>query len=464
MIQEKDKIRVLVVEDEKNLRLVLQKELARMNYHVSVVPDGPLALKMLSEDDFDVMILDMKLPTMDGLEILKEVRKAGWPTEVIIATGYATVETAINAMKLGAYDYVTKPYKIDEVSILIKNAYEKKALAKDNMFLTTRLQRKEKFPDIITDNAKMREILGVIEKIAKSDTTILITGESGTGKELVARAIHLNSPRCGAPFIDINCGAIQESLLESELFGHEKGAFTGADACKPGLFEMADRGTIFLDEIGDLGLLLQVKVLRVLETRSFFRVGGTKKININVRILAATNKDLGMEVNSGAFRKDLYYRINTINVHLPVLQERIEDIPRLAKYFLEEFGQHGKKAFSTEAMEKLQIYHWPGNVRELRNVVERVALLAPGDVITPTDLPHEIAASEEAKGPAEDVGDLGEAENISLRDKEKEQIRAVLESVEWHRGKASEILGISQKTLYRKIKQFELDAEKSLAC
>jgi DNA-binding NtrC family response regulator len=447
----------LIVEDEKNLRLVLQKELTRLNHNVSVVPEGNIALEILQKEDFDVLLLDLKLPYMSGVDILKHVRKEGCPVEVIILTGYATVETAIEAMKLGAYDYLTKPYKIDELNILIKNAYEKKKLAKENIFLTSRLQRKEKFPDIITNCSNMKEILNLISKVAKSDSTILITGESGTGKELVARAIHTNSLRQGASFIDINCGAIQDTLLESELFGYEKGAFTGADTSKPGLFEMADHGTIFLDEIGELNSLLQVKVLRVLETKSFFRVGGIKKINVDVRVIAATNKDLNAEVESGRFRNDLYYRVNTINIHLPPLRERIDDVPLLAQHFLEEFGLGGKKKFSDEALEIFKNYFWPGNIRELKNAVERMVLLSAHEVITPEDLPLEIykAAVAPKEPDAEDDKSV-----TSLKDRERQQILSVLESVEWHRGKAAVILGISPKTLYRKIKIYELDQVK----
>src|SRR5947199_2126750 len=306
------KIKLLIAEDEKNFSLILQKELSRRNYDVSIANDGQSAFESCQKVDYDVVVMDMMMPSMNGLQALKTLKQSQPSPEIIMLTGNATVETAIEAMKAGAYDYLTKPCKIEELDVLIRKAFERRDLQKENLYMHTRLSRKENSPSLATNNRKMKDILAFVDKVARTDSNALIVGESGVGKELIAQSLHRRSVRHTGPFIDINCGAIQDTLLESEMFGYEKGAFTNADSSKPGLFELADRGTLFLDEIGELSLRLQVKLLRVLETKSFFRVGGTKQVRVDVRLITATNKDLMFEVQENRFRQDLLYRINTV--------------------------------------------------------------------------------------------------------------------------------------------------------
>jgi DNA-binding NtrC family response regulator len=446
-------IKLLIAEDEKNLGIVLQKELSRLGHQVTLVHDGEAALRATREGEFDVALLDIMMPVTGGIEVLRELRQQEQPPEVLMMTGHATVETALQAMKLGAYDYLTKPCHIRELEAILNKAYEKRQLRRENLILQSRLTYKEKAPDIIVRSSKMLDIMSLVRKVATSNATVLVTGESGTGKELVANTIHIFSQRSHGPFIDISCAAIQETLLESELFGYEQGAFTGARKRKLGLLELAHGGTLFLDEIGEMSLTLQSKLLRVLETQSFFRVGGTKKVEVDVRFIAATNRELNQNVQEGKFRSDLLFRINNFTIKLPPLRERPEDIPSLAEHFLNNVSGGGSMQLCEEAMQVLMNYSWPGNVRELRNVIERAVILSSGDVIRPEDLPVELRANL-GNGMA---GGLSEDNSpASLDEMKKRQIITVLEQTGWHQGKASEMLGISASTLYRQLKAYGL--------
>ncbi|MEW5979837.1 MAG: sigma-54 dependent transcriptional regulator [Acidobacteriota bacterium] len=452
------RVKLLIAEDEKNFGLVLQKELSRRNYDVSLASDGRSALEFCNKVDYDVVVMDIMMPNLTGLEALKAIKETDPSPEVIILTGNATVETAIDAMKSGAYDYLTKPCKIEELDVLIRKAYERRHLQKENLHMQVRLNRKESKPTFITQNRKMREVLAFVERVAQTESSALIVGESGVGKELIAQSLHRLSSRQAGPFIDINCGAIQDTLLESEMFGYEKGAFTNADTSKPGLFELADHGTLFLDEIGELSLRLQVKLLRVLETRSFFRVGGTKQVRADVRLVAATNKNLAAETAESRFRQDLLYRINTVTIEIPPLRDRVDDIPLLVEHFLKYPGSNSFQ-ISPETLEVLSHYAWPGNVRELKNVIERATILTANGVITPDCLPPEIYNKRKPQVVPElppQAEKSVSSEPRSLAELEKEQILKTLEKVNWHRGKAANVLGITPKTLYRKLKSYGL--------
>ena len=440
------RIKVLIAEDEQNLGTILETFLTGRGYQVTTVRDGRAAIQALRADTFDVALLDIVMPEMDGLEVLRQVREEPTPPEVIIITGNGTIETAITAIKLGAYDYLAKPYRMAEIDVLVRRAWEKRQLAKENQLLHTRLSRVDAVPEVITHCASMKQVLALVERVAKSDSSVLITGESGTGKEVIARYVHAKSSRARKPFISVNCAAIPEHLLESELFGHEKGAFTGALSRKTGLFELAAGGTLFMDEIGELDPRLQGKLLRALETGQFFRVGGTQKVEVDVRIVAATNKDLAAAVEANQFRSDLYYRVNTISVSLPPLRDRVVDIPLLAQHFLRQYGGGTPPVLTDEAVQALQQYSWPGNVRELKNVIERAVLLANGGVIHASDLPLRAAPSS---GTAAASGSA-----LSLAELERRHIETVLKQANWHQGRAATALGISSKTLYRKIREY----------
>jgi two-component system response regulator AtoC len=446
-------IRLLIAEDEKNLSMVLQREMERYGHQVTLVNDAEAAIAAAREAEFDVALLDIMMPGRSGLEVLRELRQQEQPPEVLMMTGHATVETALQAMKLGAYDYLTKPCHIRELEAIINKAYEKRQLRQENLILQSRLTYKEKAPDIVVKSEKMIEIMSVVRKVAASNAFVLVTGESGTGKEIVANTVHNFSPRRNGPFIDISCAAIQETLLESELFGYESGAFTGARQRKLGLLELANGGTLFLDEIGEMNLTLQAKLLRVLETQTFFRVGGTKKVSVDVRFIAATNRDLDRYVAEGKFRSDLLFRINNFTIPLPPLRERPEDIPSLAEHFLARTSGGRGVRISGEAMEMLNNYDWPGNVRELRNVIERAVILSGSDVIIADDLPLELRARQM---PMIEAEEMVMGANGSLDELRRKQILAVLEQTGWHQGRASEILGISPSTLYRQLKSYGL--------
>ena len=442
------RIKVLIAEDEEHLGKILEQFLLGRGYHVTVTRDGASALAALRSEAYDVALLDIVMPEMDGLEVLRHLREEPNHPEVIIITGNGTIETAITAIRLGAYDYLSKPYRMAEIDVLVRRAWERRQLAHENAQLHNRLARLDSVPEITTQYAPMQAVLQLVTRVAKSDSPVLISGESGTGKELVARALHRLSGRSG-PLVVINCAAIAESMLESELFGHEKGAFAGADVRKLGLFELAGGGTLFMDEIGGLDPKVQGKLLRALEQGSFFRVGGTQKVEVNARIVTATNKDLAAAVADGRFRSDLFYRVNTISIVLPPLRERAVDIPLLANGFLAHFGGAHPPRLSDEAMHALQEYRWPGNVRELRNVMERAVLLANGGTIEAHDLPLHAARANGANGSSN-----GHSGDVSLAELERRHIESVLSRTNWHQGRAASVLGISSKTLYRKSREY----------
>ena len=460
--------RLLIAEDEANLRLVLQKELQRLGYRVQAAPDGEAALRKLEESNVDVLLCDINMPNMDGMELLRRVHERPNPPEVIMLTGQGTVETAVEAMKLGAYDYLTKPYSINELDVRVRQACEKRNLRVDNQRLRAQIERKTPLPEIVSQSRAMAEAIRLVERVAPSEASVLITGESGTGKELIAQAIHRLSNRAGGAFIDLNCAAFQESLLESELFGYEAGAFSGAKARKLGLIELSDGGTLFLDEVTELPAALQAKLLRAIETRTFFRVGGVRKVEVNVRIVAATNRNLDTIVNDGTFRADLLYRINSFQIHLVPLRERPDDIEPLMHHMLKQLGGSNPPQVTADTLERLRSYQWPGNVRQLRNCLERAVLLSNEGIITPNELPPEVArlngAMPYAPMPAAALSEASAPNGMpasgntgSLRDIEKQQIIAALEKVGWHRGKAAEILGISPSTLYRRLRDYNLE-------
>jgi DNA-binding NtrC family response regulator len=459
--------RLLVAEDEANLRLVIQKELQRLGYRVDVAPDGEAALRRLEEGNVDVLLCDINMPRMDGMELLRRVHERPNPPEVIMLTGHATVETAIEAMKLGAYDYLSKPYRITELDALVKQATEKRRLRVDNQRLRQQLARQSQMPEIISTSEVMREALRLVERVAPSDASVLITGESGTGKELIAHAIHRLSNRADSSFIDLNCAAFQESLLESELFGYEAGAFSGAKGRKLGLIELADGGTLFLDEVTELPTQLQSKLLRAIETRTFYRVGGVRKVEVNVRIVAATNRNLDVVVADGQFRADLLYRINGFQIALTPLRERPEDIEPLAQHLLKQFGGPNPLELTPEALAALRAYSWPGNVRQLKNCLERAVLLSNDGRITLNELPPEVArpvasfasvaAGADSAAAQTSYATQGASSPTSLREVERQQILAALEQTSWHRGKTAELLGISPSTLYRRLRDYNLE-------
>ena len=459
--------KLLVVDDEKNLRLVVQKEMTRQGHEVETAPDGEAAWELLESQDFDVVLCDINMPRLDGLGLLRRtLERSQNPPEVIMLTGQATVESAIEAMKLGAYDYLTKPYRIGELSALVNAASEKQQLKVDNQRLRAQIARThQSLPEIVADSPQMKEVLRLVQRVAPSDTSVLITGESGVGKELIAQAIHRLSGRSDKPFIDLNCAALQDTLLESELFGYEAGAFSGARARKLGLFEIADGGTLFLDEIMEMPMQLQSKLLRALETRSFFRVGGVKKVDVDVRLIAATNRDKETAIADGAFRADLMYRINSFEINIPPLRERREDIEPLARHLLHKLAGHDEPELSPTAIDALNAFDWTGNVRHLRNCLERAILLSDNGMITPRELPPEIAFRTEKTNvsvsynapQSTTVSTFQNASPTNLRDAERQQIIGALERTGWHRGKTAELLGISSSTLYRRLREYDLD-------
>jgi DNA-binding NtrC family response regulator len=459
--------KLLVVDDEKNLRLVVEKEMTRQGHQVACAEDGEVAWTLLEEQDFDVVLCDINMPRLDGLGLLRRTReRLPQLPEVIMLTGQATVESAIEAMKLGAYDYLTKPYRIGELSALVTAAADKQQLKVDNQRLRAQIARtSQQLPDIIAESPQMKEALRLVNRVAPSETSVLITGESGVGKELIAQAIHRISPRAGKPFIDLNCAALQDTLLESELFGHEAGAFSGARTRKLGLFEIADGGTLFLDEVMEMPTQLQSKLLRALETRSFFRVGGVKKVDVDVRLVAATNRDKKQAVADGMFRSDLLYRINSFEINIPPLRERQEDIEPLARHLLHKLAGHDEPELAPAAIEALRNFDWSGNVRQLRNCLERAMLLADNGLITIRDLPPEVAYASDRPSisvsygvpQSAPVNGFHNPAPTNLRDVERQQILGALEKTGWHRGKTAELLGISPSTLYRRLREYGLE-------
>ena len=448
----KFKVSILVVDDEEIVRDSLASWLQEDGYRVDTAPDGPTALAKLAQQPYDILLVDLKMPGMDGLQVLAQAKNLQPDAPVIIMTAYATVDTAVQAMKQGAYDYLVKPFEPEELSLLVGKLTNVQALRRENVLLRKALKRQFEFKDMVSKSPKMEALFQLARMAAKSSSTVLILGESGTGKELLARAIHAESPRRDGSFVGVSCVALTETLLESELFGYEKGAFTGAVGGARGKFEIAAGGTLFLDEMGDISLKLQLDLLRVLDAREFRRVGGSQLIKVDARIIAATNRDLKKLVESGTFREDLYYRLNVIPVTLPPLRERKEDIPLLAEHFLAQFGTEMRKpleAVSAEALEILMAHDWPGNVRELRNVLERGAVLARGPIITPLEL--------ELVQPASAASPLGSAEPAdSLKDVERKHIISTLRQHRWNITRSAKALGIDRVTLYSKIKRYQI--------
>jgi len=439
-------INVLVVDDEEPFRRLLKKELTRKGYAVEVAPDGSEALRLLRDNSFDVILLDVVMPSIDGISLMKKLKEDSGNPAIIVLTGKATVETAVEAMKNGAYDYLTKPYKLDELVIVIDRAYEYSRLSVKSKLLEQELVRKESPFEFIGRSRQIRDIFALIQKVAPTDSPVFIQGESGTGKELVANTVWHFSTRKNAPFIALNCASLSENLIESEIFGHEKGSFTSAYQMKHGLVEVADKGTLFLDEIGEMPIGLQAKLLRFLDSGEFRRVGGNKTLSVDVRVIAATNKDLTGMIKTGKFREDLFYRLNVINLTIPALRERKEDIAELSRHFLKKYAKKLSKTitdFTPAALELLAGYHWPGNVRELENVVERAVILCESDLIGSEDLSIPSSMT---------VAELGT--NPSLEEMEKAHILRVLKEADNNQSKASQLLGIDRKTLYLKLKKY----------
>jgi DNA-binding NtrC family response regulator len=439
-------IRVLVVDDERPIRFLMEKELPRAGCLVTTSESGEDALEQLRLQDFDVVLLDLNMPGIGGIEALRRIRDAGASAEVVVLTGHPDVATAIEAMKLGAYDYLTKPFKLAEVELVLRRATERRRLAQENLALRRMVGQTGAPPLVLGRSPAMQEVLRTVARIAPTDANVLIEGESGTGKGLIAQALHRQSARAEGPFLAINCSGFQDQLLESELFGHEKGAFTGASVLKPGLFEVAQRGTLFLDEVAEMSPAMQAKLLQVLDSREFRRVGGTRLHRADVRIAAATNKRMTEEVRAGRFREDLFYRLNVVNLIVPPLRERREDIPLLVEHFLARVQATGRKTIAPEAMDALVQYAWPGNVRELSNIVERLVILTPGPVIGIDALPAGILTGSEKAAPAQD--------SVKLADMERQHIARVLEETGGKKMQTARLLGIDLKTLNKKIRDY----------
>ena len=448
--------RVLIVDDEENFRHMLSVILKKEGYDVEAASNGEEALQKVTLSPYDEVLCDIRMPKMDGLDFLNEAKKAGVNSTIIMMSAYGTVDIAIEAIKLGAYDYISKPFKPDEVILTLKKAEERERLRRENELLRKEVKKEYSFENIISKNKQMQKIFEVITKVAQYKSTILITGESGTGKELVARALHYNTDRAQNPFVAVNCGAIPENLLESELFGHAKGAFTDAIRTKKGLFEEADGGTLFLDEIGELPPQLQVKLLRVLQEGEIRRIGESKPIQVDVRIVAATVKDLVKEVNEGRFRDDLFYRINVLPIHIPPLRERNEDVPLLTAHFIRKYSQAMSKnvvGIDSRALDALMNYKWYGNVRELENTIERAIVLADRENIEIENLPLEIQNFQE-EIPLEPLAEEEYSIKKSSRFLEMNLIKKALKKTKGNHTHASKLLEISHRALLYKIKEY----------
>jgi two-component system response regulator AtoC len=448
----KKQVKILVVDDEAIIRDSLHDWLGDAGYQVSTAEDGSQALQIIQEEKPSVAFVDLVMPGMDGLELLRRAKEISPNLEVVIITAYGSIPTAINAIREGAYDYIEKPFCPERAELLIEKLLEHQRLLEENIALQHKLEERYRFENIIAKSPRMQQVIEVIKVVAKSNATVLVTGETGTGKELVARAVHSQSHRRDKPFVAVSCAALPESLLESELFGHEKGSFTGAYSQKKGKFEVANRGTLFLDEIGEMSANIQVHLLRVLEEKEFNRVGGNEPIKVDARLISATNRDVKQAVDKGEFREDLYYRLNVVNIELPPLRERTEDIPLLAQHFLKRFVLENQKeltGFSAEATDFLLKHDWPGNVRELENAIERAVILAQNPIVEVADLSQQNLVT---------VGsNLSEKK---LKQVEKEHIQNVLSETGGNYTEAARILGISRMTLYNKAKAYGLSVKK----
>jgi DNA-binding NtrC family response regulator len=446
-------IHLLIVDDELIVRESLGNWLKEEGYSVDTSDNGLDALKKLESKGYDLVIADIKMPGMDGIELLERCKKLDPDLQVCVITAYASIDTAVQAMKKGAFDYIVKPFNPEDVSQIIRRALKFKMLEKENILLRKELEKKYGIDEIIGKSKKMQEVFDLISTVAESEAVVMIRGESGTGKELIARAIHANSKRKYGPLIALSCGALPETLLESELFGYEKGAFTGAQYNRKGRIEMADGGTLFLDEIGDISPKTQVDLLRVLQEKTIYRLGSSKPLKIDVRIVSATNRDLEKAVHDGTFREDLYYRLNVVTINVPPLRERKEDIPLLVNHFFKKFiAVNSKKinGISGETMEMLLAYHWPGNVRELENVMEHAVVVCKTEKIIPADLPDNVKRDPLSPSPSP-------SPSRSLDESEKQHILKILEVNQWNISKSAKDLGIDRVTLYNKIKKYNIE-------
>lgn len=447
--------RILVVDDEEIMRDVLSDLLVSEAYSVDVAENGSLALEKIRDNEYGVVLLDLMMPDVDGLQVLRELQKMEKPPVAVILTAYASIDKAVQTTKLGAFDFLAKPFKNEELLLVVKNALEHYQLLEENHRLKTTLRERYSFKNIVGKSTAMQQVFDLISQVAPRRSTVLIQGESGTGKELVAKAIHASSGRADAPFIAINCGNIPSELLESELFGHVRGAFTGATNAKKGLFEAANGGTLFLDEVATISMEIQSKLLRVIQEREFRRLGGLDTIKVDVRIIAASNTDLHACVVQGTFREDLYYRLNVIVIRIPSLRERLEDIPLLSDRFIRKFSEENQRSglfLEPAALKVLMDYHWPGNVRELENVMERAVVLAPGNNIGTDLFPKNLFL------PSQQVGDHSFQDDVTLKERvgnyEKSIILAALEKTDWNQKKAAEMLSVNTTTLSEKLKRF----------
>ncbi len=453
--------RIIVVDDDAVARDLLAEALKKEGYEVEAFSNGREAIERGRQTRADLVLTDIRMETVDGLAVLREFKRFSPDTSIVLLTAFGSLEGAIEAIKQGAYDYLAKPFKKEEIKLVVQRSLEHARLVRDNARFREELKERAEWTWLVGSSPAMLEVYKLVARVSEGRSTVLLEGESGTGKELIARAIHANSPRCKRPFIPVNCAALPDTLLESEMFGHEKGAFTGATGAKTGLFEAANGGTLFLDEIGDLGSALQVKLLRVMQDQEVRRVGGTGSVKVDVRIIAATNRDLAAQVKEGKFRDDLYYRLNVVRIVLPSLVDRREDIPMLAHHFLQKFAgdaAHPVKGFLPETIALLKHYRWPGNVRELENAIERAVSLSHGPLIMPEDLPEAI---RQGQAGAEDLKPGKEAESVeamlTLEEVEKRHLVRVLKETKGNKVKAAKILGIDRRTLYRMAERFGLD-------
>jgi DNA-binding NtrC family response regulator len=462
-VSEDLRIRLLIVDDEQSIRRLCMTVGEALGYTCMEANSGETALALLEEQPAHMILTDMVMPNMSGIEFLEKVKKLLPRSEVAVMTGHGSVETAVQAMKLGAYDYISKPFSpLEELRLFLRRMAEKVQLVEENQFLRERVDTESDLHGIVGSSAKIQDVLRMISRLKDTRTPVLISGESGTGKELVARAIHFRGSFANRPFVAVDCGSLVPTLIESELFGYEKGAFTGALRSKTGLFQSANGGTIFLDEIGELPLELQAKLLRVLQEKEIRPVGSNQKIKVDVRVVAATNRDLEAEYRNGTFRKDLYFRLNVVTVHLPCLRERRSDIPMLAHWFLDRHAPDNSMQVTNAAMKCLLQYDWPGNVRELENCVERAVALGDGKLVDVSDLPPSIAsASPSSDAP---VGTMaGAVSSTDLEDIERATIERVFEQVKGDKALAGKMLGISRATLYRKLKRYNIGARQEMA-
>ena len=446
------KEKILVVDDEASHRTMLKAVLSSEGYQIFEADDGKTAIEAVEREFYDLILIDVRMTELDGIEAMQEIKKISPAIPIIIMTAYGSVKTAVGALKSGAYDYLTKPLDIEELKILIHKALDHYRLREENIVLRERLADRFDFSRIIGKSKPMKDLFETLAMIAPSDATVLLYGESGTGKEIVANALHENSPRARRPFIKVSCAALPETLLESELFGHERGAFTGAVGRKEGRFQLANGGTIFLDEVSEMSPTTQVKLLRVLQEREFEPLGSTKTIRVDIRIIAATNKNLEEEVKEGNFREDLFYRLNVVPIELPPLRRRKEDVPLLARHFLNiyrEKTQASIKGFLPKTMDLMIRYDWPGNIRELENAIERAVLLCQGEYISAEDLPHAVQGAE-----GEELPRVAVPSGMTLKEVAREVIVQTLEETEGNRTQTARILGISRKTLQNKLKEY----------